>query len=256
MLFKATPEEFIQSKNWPLYGSRVKKSIVRDTYEDPMLPQFKPKKALMVKGRKGVKRKIRDHFVNKKEFFQFFNEGNDNQIQAILDFYGIDCQSKLFFKSGENDVYMTNQAIKDIVQASDERHNIFNGGVKVFKELRKQDCNINHTMTLNGRNLFLDFISDKRKIEINSEEMSALLDNCGTFRDEKFKKKNVESVVFRDILRPDSIKIIEEMIEKNGLGPVCFVYQDLNILAYVGQYKITNLIKIYEKYHARIMLDL
>ena len=153
-------------------------------------------------------------------------------------------------------MYMTNQAIKDIVQASDERHNIFTGGVKVFEELRKQDCNISHTMTLNGRNLFLDFISDKRKVEISSEEMSALLENCGTYRDEKFKKKNVESVVFRDILRPDSIKIIEEMIEKNGLGPVCFVYQDLNILAYVGQYKITNLIKIYEKYHARIMLDL
>ena len=98
MLFKATPEEFIQSKNWPLYGSRVKKNIVRDTYEDPTLPQFKPKKALIVKGRKGAKRKIRDFFVNKKEFFQFFNEGNDNQIQAILDFYGIDCQSEFFFK--------------------------------------------------------------------------------------------------------------------------------------------------------------
>ena len=151
---------------------------------------------------------------------------------------------------------MTNQAIKDIVQASDERHNIFTGGVKVFEELRKQDCNINHTMTLNGRNLFLDFISDKRKVEISSEEMSALLENCGTFRDEKFKKKNVESVVFRDILRPNSIKTIEDMIEKSGLGPACFVYQDLNILAYVGQYKISNLIKIYEKYHACIMLDL
>ena len=153
-------------------------------------------------------------------------------------------------------MYMTNQAIKDIVQASDERHNIFTGGVKVFKELRKQDCNINHTMTLNGRNLFLDFISDKRKVEISSEEMSALLENCGTFRDEKFKKKNMESVVFRDILRPNSINTIEEMIEKRGLGPVCFVYQDLNILSYVGQYKITNLITIHEKYHGRIMLDL
>ena len=151
---------------------------------------------------------------------------------------------------------MTNQAIKDIVQASDERHNIFTGGVKVFEELRKQDCNISHTMTLNGRNLFLDFISDKRKVEISSEEMSALLENCGTYRDEKFKKKNVESVVFRDILRPNSIKNIEVMIEKSGLGPACFVYQDLNILAYVGQYKISNLIKIYEKYHACIMLDL
>ena len=153
-------------------------------------------------------------------------------------------------------MYMTNQAIKDIVQASDERHNIFTGGVKVFEELRKQDCNISHTMTLNGRNLFLDFISDKRKVEISSEEMSALLENCGTYRDEKFKNKNVESVVFRDILRPNSIKNIEVMIEKSGLGPACFVYQDLNILAYVGRYKITNLIKIYEKYHARIMLDL
>jgi hypothetical protein len=98
MLFKATPEEFIQSKNWPLYGSRVKKNIVRDTYEDPILPEYKPKKPQIVKGRKGTQRKIRDCFVNKKEFFQFFIEGNDNQIQAILDFYGIDCQSELFFK--------------------------------------------------------------------------------------------------------------------------------------------------------------
>lgn len=153
---------------------------------------------------------------------------------------------------------MTNQAIKDIVQASSKRHNIFVGGVQVFKELRKRDCNINHTMTLNGRNLFLDFISDKRKVEISSDEMSALLENCGTISDEnaRSKKKNVESVVFRDILRPNSIKTIEDMIEKSGLGPVCFVYKDLNILAYVGQYKITNLIERYEKYHARLMLDL
>ena len=96
MLFKATPEEFIQSKYWPLYGSRVKKSLVRDTYEDPWLPEFKPKRPLVVKGKKGIQRKIRECFVNKKEFFQFFIEGNDNQIQAILDFYGIDCQSEFF----------------------------------------------------------------------------------------------------------------------------------------------------------------
>ena len=102
MLFKATPEEFIQSKlgseYWPLYGSRVKKNIVRDTYEDPMLPEFKPKKPLTVKGKKGTQRKIRDFFVNKKEFFQFFIEGNGNQIKTILDFYGIDYQPELFFK--------------------------------------------------------------------------------------------------------------------------------------------------------------
>ena len=99
MLFKATPEEFIQSKNWPLYGSRVKKNLVRDTYEDPWLPEFKPKKPLMmVKGKRGSQRKIRDCFVNKKKFFQFFIEGNDNQIKTVLDFYGIDSQSELFFK--------------------------------------------------------------------------------------------------------------------------------------------------------------
>ena len=88
--------------------------------------------------------------------------------------------------------------------------------------------------------------------------MSALLENCGTFDVGQYKitKKNVESVVFRDILRPNSVKTIEEIIEKSGLGPVCFVYQDVNILAYVGQFKITNLIERYEKYHACIMLDL
>merc|ERR1719232_994679 len=132
----------------------MKLDLVRETFEDPLLPKVKTKKAVNVPGKKKHKRRIADYFVNKETFFQFFNEENDNVIKSLLDFYGIDYQPKLFFRSGENYMYMTNEAIKNIVKASDNNHNIFMAGVKVFEKLNKRNCNIDYTMTTSGRNIF------------------------------------------------------------------------------------------------------
>ena len=139
---------------------------------------------------------------------------------------------------------MANKAIKDIISASDETQNIFFGGLKVFRELRKSDSSTDYTMPRAGRNLLLDFMSEKRRLDITINEMKKLLE-CNI----------MESIDIKDVLNDNSIEAIEKIKENNGIGPICFTYQDLNILAYVGQYKITHLIRKNEQYHAKLMLE-
>ena len=139
---------------------------------------------------------------------------------------------------------MANKAIKDIISASDETQNIFFGGLKVFRELKKSDSIIDFAMPRSGRNLLLDFMSEKRRLNITLCEMRRLLEG-----------DIMESIDIKDVLNDISIEAIEKIKENNGIGPICFTYQDLNILANVGQYKITHLINKNEQYHAKLMLE-
>ena len=139
---------------------------------------------------------------------------------------------------------MTNKAIRDIIEASNVTHNICNGGIKVFETLRKTDPGVTHSMTIHGRSLLLAFLNEKRKVEVSEEELKSILD-----------AQSCRSIDFRDCLTAKSIEEIEKIVQKSGKGPICFVYQDVNVLAYVGQYTITGLLNKHEKYHALLMLD-
>ena len=114
----------------------------------------------------------------------------------------------------------------------------------MFRELRKSDSSTDYTMPRAGRNLLLDFMSEKRRLDITINEMKKLLE-CNI----------MESIDIKDVLNDNSIEAIEKIKENNGIGPICFTFQDLNILAYVGQYKITHLIRKNEQCHAKLMLE-
>ena len=68
-------------------------------FENPIMPKVKEKNPVKISTNKnGITRKIRYSFVNTKEFFQFVNKTNETEIKTILDFYGLDCDTDLFFK--------------------------------------------------------------------------------------------------------------------------------------------------------------
>merc|ERR1712241_1521318 len=239
-------EELKKSKYWHFFSSRVKGSLIRETMDDPIMPKIKSKSPTKIPTKNGKNRKVINHFVDKTKFFQFF-DANHGQINKLLEFYGIDADPELFFRSSKRHILLANQAIKDIVNASEMKHNVFFGGLKVFKLSGKGDSRIRHKMTMNGRNLLLDFVNENRKLEITFDEMKKLIESYSPL-------DQLESIEIKDVLNDNSIKAIENINNKNGLGPVCFVYKDLKILAHVGQYKITQMINKNEQVHAKLML--
>ena len=46
----------------------------------------------------------------------------------------------------------------------------------MFEPLKKSDSGVTHTMNMHGRNLFLAFLNEKRKVQVSAEELKSILD--------------------------------------------------------------------------------
>ena len=87
----------MKSENWHFHSRRLKKEQIRKTFDDPKMPKSKPKMPTKIPSGNGKFRKVKNCFVDKKQFFQFFEE-NDEQIGKLLEFYGINANPELFFR--------------------------------------------------------------------------------------------------------------------------------------------------------------
>ena len=97
VISKKSAKEITKSEFWHLLSSKVKGNIIRETMDDPIMPKIKSKCPTKIPTKNGKNRKVINHFVDKTKFFQFFDASND-QINKLLEFYGIDADPELFFR--------------------------------------------------------------------------------------------------------------------------------------------------------------
>merc|ERR1712241_1065536 len=69
-----THEELMKHENWQFLSRRLKKEQIRKTFDEPKMPTLKPKTPTKIPTRNGKFRKVKNCFVDKKHFFQFFEE--------------------------------------------------------------------------------------------------------------------------------------------------------------------------------------
>ena len=95
----------------------------------------KPKKMpAVVVERKGRKTLVRSLW-QPKSFFKFLSK-DDQEINSLLKTFGIPFSADLFYSPAETkkSLYMTNSALKSILQAPNKNLNVYHAGAKVFLE--------------------------------------------------------------------------------------------------------------------------
>ena len=84
--------------------------------------------------RKGKKTLVRSLW-QPKSFFKFLSK-DDKDINVLLETLGIPVSADLFYSPAktQNYIYMTNSAVKSILQAPNKNLNVYHAGAKVFLE--------------------------------------------------------------------------------------------------------------------------
>lgn len=126
------------------------------------------------------KRKKRHIQGYKEDPFVFFND--DEQIwKDIKSFYDIDDSFKstqLLTRSAsgkKKNIYLCSDAIKSVVQANEENIKIINTGVKVFTRCDNRNTSCEFRLVNEGMDSMSNVIGKRRRIEINKDELIALL---------------------------------------------------------------------------------
>ena len=177
-------------------------------------------------------------------------EKNDAKLDNVLYFYGFNnIDPSLIFKVNEN-IYLANQAVKDLIRESTKDHNLFGAGLKILVPDAKTKSMVSHCLTSEGRPLLSSFIKDERKVKISREEMKLLLDSERTSLDfeKQFHEKSVS-------------KLTEILTRFGGIGPI-LIQTELNnngdtyeACGYIGDIKILLTISSEERYHGLLLLN-
>ena len=97
----------------------------------------------------------------KKERFEFCDKEDKTLIETI-DFFGLNLDPNQMFKIGKRKYHLTNKAIKDLIEESDDaKHNIFHAGVNVFVPCLQTESRVKLKISHTGRPLLTPQISSK-----------------------------------------------------------------------------------------------
>ena len=228
------PQELLH-KNGQFYSPRLRKSLKRETITDP-IPR-KPKAIKLVQLQDG--RKVKSYYTDYREF-QFVEKG-DEEIENLLDFYDLNLDPALLFRFGKSNVYLCNEAIKDMILGL-EIQNVFFAGLRLFEQETKERSAIQHKITWMGRSVMLDMIGDGRTAKIKRGEMLDLLKS--------------ESLKLNNDFSAESLASLDKI---STYGPLK-IYCDLDkgstydCLAFKGQEKLLLQNKSAEKFHGLLLL--
>ena len=177
------------------------------------------------------------------------NCDNDAKIDSVLDFYGFNINPSLFFKVN-GQIYLANEAVKNLIKESTKDHNIFGAGLKILVPETKTKSMVSHCITAEGRPLLSTFIKDQRKVKISREEMRLLLELENETIALDFEKQFHEKSVS---------KLTDILTQFGGIGPI-LIQTELNngdiyeACGYLGDVKILLNISSEERYHGLLVL--
>ena len=221
-------------KHASLFSSRLRKKFLK----------LEPKKTPLKMQTKVSHRKIRQYFVDKSSFFKF--DSQPEKLRSIIDFYGLVIKPESCFlpESGKN-IYVTNEAIKNFVMASNKSHNIFLAGLKIMTGETKSASNVTHTLTIAGRHLLVPFVT-QRTAHIERDDFVQFVEAVGA---------NENGIAYKNIFSCKSAQAVQSVVDKSGYGPIRLVSEEVDIFGFVGEKRLSAKLKPQEIYHLSLLLS-
>ena len=163
-------------------------------------------------------------------------------MKSLLDFYDLKLNPKHCFKFGQSNIYLCNEAIKNLIQNC-ETQNVFFAGIRIFEEETKSRSAATHKIDNLGKSLIVSMMGPQRTIKVTSTEMLKLIKN--------------EYLILKSDLSCETSSLLEGL---ESLGPLklCCALPNGDThecLAFKGQEKLVLQCKNAEKFHGLMVLD-
>ena len=229
--------EELLAQNGHFYSPRLRKNLKRETFEDP-IPR-KPKVVKRVKLQNG--RVVTNFFIDYKKF-EFFQDEDNEELKTLMDFYDLKLNLKHCFKFGQSNIYLCNEAIKNLIQNC-EMQNVFFAGIRIFEEETKSRSAVKHKIDHLGKSLIVSMMGPQRTMQVTCTEMLNLIKN--------------EYLNLKTDLSSETLILLERL---ESLGPLKLYCELPNgdtheCLAFKGQEKLVLQCKRAEKFHGLLVLD-